>query len=373
MEIIHVVLGKANPERMNGVNKVVNELATQQVLAGFEAKVWGITEDLEHNYPERNYETKLFLKSKFQFGICSTMKKAILKKDHDTVFHLHGGFIPQLFGMSSFLYDHNIPFVFTPHGAYNTIAVQKNYFTKTIYRHYFESKLLKKANTIHVLGASEIEGIKKWKVKTPVSIIPYGFELPAHLEMKPKNAKPFIVGFCGRIDIVTKGLDALLEGFKLFQNAKPDSQLWVIGGGGEFAKLKELVKNLGLSDSVILYGAKYGVDKEILLAHCNVFAHPSRNEGLPASVLEAASLGIPCLVTKATNTGKSIEKYEAGIVIEETTATLVFDGLSKIYNSLVTEGKSALLSENARRMIEEAYNWNLLMESYKLMYSSALS
>jgi glycosyltransferase involved in cell wall biosynthesis len=372
MEIIHVVLGKANPERMNGVNKVVNELATQQALAGFKVSVWGISADLNHNYPERNYETKLFLKAKFPFSLCPTMKEAILNKDHGTVFHLHGGFIPQLCGMSGFLYNNNVPFVFTPHGAYNTIAVQKNYLAKTIYRRYFESKILKKANTIHVLGASEIDGIKKWKIKTPVKIIPYGFNLSGQSVRNPNSVKPFIVGFCGRIDIVTKGLDALLAGFKLFQTEHRDSELWIIGGGGELSKLKELVKNLDLSDSVMLHGAKYGIDKEILLEQCNVFAHPSRNEGLPASVLEAASFGIPCLVTKATNTGKSVEKYNAGIVIEETTANLVSEGLSRIYNLLVTEGKSVLLRENARKMIMQGYNWNLLMESYKAMYANIL-
>ena len=34
MEIIHIVLGKANPERMNGVNKVVFQLATKQAESG---------------------------------------------------------------------------------------------------------------------------------------------------------------------------------------------------------------------------------------------------------------------------------------------------------------------------------------------------
>jgi hypothetical protein len=34
MEIIHIILGKANPDRLNGVNKVVYNLATEQTMAG---------------------------------------------------------------------------------------------------------------------------------------------------------------------------------------------------------------------------------------------------------------------------------------------------------------------------------------------------
>jgi len=47
MRVIHVVLGKANPDRMNGVNQVVHHLATEQVERGDEVEVWGITADPE--------------------------------------------------------------------------------------------------------------------------------------------------------------------------------------------------------------------------------------------------------------------------------------------------------------------------------------
>jgi len=62
MEIIHIVLGKANPDRMNGVNKVVYQLATKQVEFGENVSVWGIAKDKDTNYGERNFETRLFIK-----------------------------------------------------------------------------------------------------------------------------------------------------------------------------------------------------------------------------------------------------------------------------------------------------------------------
>ena len=60
MEIIHLILGKANPDRMNGVNKVVYQLTTQQAIAGRKVSIWGISKNTEHNYGERNFETRLF-------------------------------------------------------------------------------------------------------------------------------------------------------------------------------------------------------------------------------------------------------------------------------------------------------------------------
>ena len=100
-KIIHVVLGKANPNRMNGVNKVVNRLATTQVELGHDVEVWGITKDTTHNYPERNYETILFQDQQFKFLLDAQLKKAIENLNKETVtFHLHGGYLLQFFSLS---------------------------------------------------------------------------------------------------------------------------------------------------------------------------------------------------------------------------------------------------------------------------------
>ena len=34
MEVIHCILGKANPKRLNGVNRVVHQLASEQAESG---------------------------------------------------------------------------------------------------------------------------------------------------------------------------------------------------------------------------------------------------------------------------------------------------------------------------------------------------
>ncbi|SDH68961.1 hypothetical protein SAMN04488062_11220 [Flavobacterium omnivorum] len=57
MEIIHIVLGKANFKRMNSVNKVVHQLARKQVNFEVKASVLGITKYKDNNYCERNFET----------------------------------------------------------------------------------------------------------------------------------------------------------------------------------------------------------------------------------------------------------------------------------------------------------------------------
>ena len=52
-------MGKANPARMNGVNKVVYQLATRQTAAGLNVAVWGFTKTPEGDYGERNFRTEI--------------------------------------------------------------------------------------------------------------------------------------------------------------------------------------------------------------------------------------------------------------------------------------------------------------------------
>ena len=65
MKIIHVVLGKANPNRMNGVNKVAHSLATTQKLLGHDVTIFGLTNTPEIDKINRSYKLSLYKRNKF--------------------------------------------------------------------------------------------------------------------------------------------------------------------------------------------------------------------------------------------------------------------------------------------------------------------
>lgn len=370
MEIIHIILGKANPERMNGVNKVVYQLATQQSHSGRNVKVWGITKNISHDYGDRNFETRLFQAKTNIFQIDRKLSSAIIKaKDRDVIFHLHGGWIPTFFTIVSLISRCKMSFVFTPHGAYNTIAMKKSKWLKKIYFQLFEKRILKKASTIHCIGKSEVDGLKTIIKNPNVSLMPYGFEINAvPTDSKNKTNKKFIIGFVGRLDIYTKGLDLLLDAFKLFNDREKNANLWIIGDSDQRSKLKQMVASRGLREDVILWGSKFGNDKLNLLNKMDVFAHPSRNEGLPSSVLEAASLGIPCLVTEATNVGDQIENYKCGFSVENENIDAIKNALF-VFDDLRRSGELNMLGERAKAMVKKEFSWNHIVNEFDKLYS----
>ncbi len=368
MEIIHLVLGKANPQRMNGVNNMVHELASRQKLAGQKVEVWGITKNPAHDYPERVYTTLLFQQPVIPFWIPPSLKLAIRTKKQGTIFHLHGGFIPVMYAVARILWGAGIPFVFTPHGSYNALAMKKNYLSKKIYFNFFERPLLEYSLRVHVLGKSELVGLIDLYTTKKIQLIPYGFDCRQAVAVRG-TSRTFKIGYCGRIDILTKGLKELLEGFRAFHQLIPESELWIIGDGGEMITFKSMISERGMGNEVVLHGARYGAEKNKLLAQLDVFAAPSRNEGLPTAVLEAAAMGIPCLVTEATNTGEWIRSYKAGYVMNHTCPKGIEVGLHNLYEQFRLPVNRKTAGENAQQMIREVFNWTTILKQFNQLYA----
>jgi glycosyltransferase involved in cell wall biosynthesis len=366
MEIIHIVLGKANPNRMNGVNKVVYQLASEQAAAGADVSVWGITKELSKNYDDRSFKTRLFKKEKNIFKPGDELLLALLAKKGKAVFHVHGGWIPVFYSITRFMIRYQIPYVYTPHGAYNEIAMKRNLLLKKAYFSLFERNIISNALTIHCIGQSEVKGLNSIHTSTNTVLLPYGLRLDSPAPPAKEKSSELIIGFMGRLDIYTKGLDLLLDGFKEFNQVVPNSRLWFIGEG-ETIKLLKMISKKKLDRQVILFGKKFGDEKNALLGEMDVFVHPSRNEGLPSSVLEASHLGIPCIVSKATNISEHVTNYNAGISIENENSRALTTALFRIYE-IWNNQSIQRMKLNAQRMVSTEFNWQLLIPRFNSLY-----
>lgn len=95
----------------------------------------------------------------------------------------------------------------------------------------------------------------------------------------------------------TKGLDVLAEAVSLLKNELREKSRFVIFGFGPEEKILRLkIKNLGLDRDFILLGKVSHASQ--YLKSFDAFILPSRKEGFPYVVLEAAQAGLPILATK---------------------------------------------------------------------------
>ncbi len=369
MRIIHLVLGKANPDRMNGVNKLVYEMATTQHEMGMNVTLWGITENPDHNYPDRNFRTELFKMISNKLTIHKSLKKAINKLSTDTVFHLHGSFIPEFFHIGKLLKEKNISYVYTPHGALAPAALKRSGWKKQIYFKLFEKHLLKNAACMIATGKSVYDNVDVLITPQKKVLIPNGQDLITPFgNSEPKER--MIFGFCGRIALEHKGLDLLLEGYSHFKKQGGNAELHLIGDGEEMPKFKEIARKLGVLEGLTLYGAQFGRDKFKLLSTFDVFVHTSRMEGFPAAVLEASAIGLPVMISRHTNIWDYIGKYKCGLLVEPNTPEEIGNQMIA-FEKLYLANKLNPMSEGAKKMITQHFDWKAICSRLHDEYTSA--
>ena len=81
------------------------------------------------------------------------------------------------------------------------------------------------------------------------------------------------------VDIMLRSLPHLPERFRLF----------LVGDGGDMDKMKNLASELNINDRVYFAGSKPNAYR--YLPYYDVYALPSRSEGFPLALLEAACVG----------------------------------------------------------------------------------
>lgn len=96
-----------------------------------------------------------------------------------------------------------------------------------------------------------------------------------------------------------KGFDLLLEAFASLRVKFPEAELTILGSGPERARLSILRNELRLQASVRFSG--YVSRPERHFYGATLFVLPSRQEGLPNALLEAAAGGLPLVALPASN------------------------------------------------------------------------
>lgn len=98
-----------------------------------------------------------------------------------------------------------------------------------------------------------------------------------------------------------KRYDVLINAYSIVRTKYPEYKLIIYGDGPYREKYEQLVMSLGISDYVFFPGYVKNVSQSIV--NDGIFVLSSRYEGIPNSLIEALSVGIPCVATDCTPGG----------------------------------------------------------------------
>lgn len=161
--------------------------------------------------------------------------------------------------------------------------------------------------------------------------------------------------------IEKKGVATTLCAFAIFQKQYPNSELIIAGKGPLQGHLETLAEELGVADKVHFIGFLSQPQLRELYAGCQLFLHPSETppdqnqEGIPNSVLEAMSTGLPVAATRHGGIPEAVEHGRSGYLVAERDFEALAAAMKEIVRSPNTfREMGQLASEHVAAHFEQA-------------------
>lgn len=138
-----------------------------------------------------------------------------------------------------------------------------------------------------------------------------------------------------------------------------------IGGNGEIEHVKQLIKEYGIADIVIFEGWVSGDKKIELLNKSDAYILPSYKEGLPISILEAMSYGMPIISTPVGGIPEIVSNGENGYLVEPGNKEDIYKAIISLLNDSDLRNRMGSVSlsrvgehlpEYVEKQLETLYN-----------------
>jgi glycosyltransferase involved in cell wall biosynthesis len=189
------------------------------------------------------------------------------------------------------------------------------------------------------------------------------------LERVAKNQWPAKTGFTlvyvGRLAPV-KNHALLLKAFHAALSSLPDLRLWMVGDGSERERLERLAVELNLSERVTFWGQQ--MDVAPFLSAADAFVMSSKSEGLPMSLLQAFSLGVPAIVTDVGGMAEVVRLAKAGIAVSATEPAGMAAGILRMAGS---DAERAQFSTNGLEAFHSRFTLQTMVDAYMDLYRNS--
>jgi len=266
------------------------------------------------------------------------------------------------------------PLVHTERGTRHSVSA--NRMVETIgktYDHIVGSLIVKSAWRNIGVSQAACNFAKHLGARHPI-VIPNGVDTDIFKKMETNLrdslglGDAMVVTFVGRL-IHAKGVHDLISAFAKIKRLIPQAKLLIVGDGPYRADLDRLAHQVGCKGDIIFLGEKKQNEVIRILSATDIFVNPSYSEGLPTSVMEAASIGLPIIATDVGGTREIIANGRSGILIEPRQPQQIVAGIT----SLIRDSKMASeLGAAARRLTSRRFDWTRITERWLDCVTSVL-
>lgn len=184
--------------------------------------------------------------------------------------------------------------------------------------------------------------------------------VPADFDALGKHG--FTILFVGRV-VPEKAIDTLIRAVAVASQQVPDIALWIVGDGSSRGELEMLVAELHVSDQVRFWGQQ--MDTSPFFSAADLFAMSSISEGLPMSLLQSMSLGVPSVLTDVDGMGEVIRLTSAGLLVPVGDAVAMASAFVRLAEDPALR---TLLSQRALNAYREHFTLERMANNYMERY-----
>lgn len=289
--------------------------------------------------------------------------RQIIKNNKVDIIHCHQ-YTPWVYGVFAAAFS-NTKVIFTEHGRFHPdSSTWKRKLVNPILNLFTDQVTAISKATKEAL--IEFENIPEKSITviyngiTPLTVVQTEVDkLKIDLGIPENNS---VLGTIARFDPI-KNHTMMLRAFALVLEQQPNTTLIIVGDGEERENIEACIKQLNLVNKVILTG--YQTKPQNYLALMDIYLLSSFSEGTSMTLLEAMSIGKPCVVTNAGGNPEVIAHGENGFVTPNDDA----NEFAKRLVEIITANTNAHeLGKISKKRFEEIFSEKNMNQLYKQTY-----
>jgi|LSQX01.3.fsa_nt_gb glycosyltransferase involved in cell wall biosynthesis len=301
--------------------------------------------------------------------------KKVIETVNGDVFHLHNLWTPNLHWTANRCSKSNIPYIISPRGTLEPWPLSQKRLKKRLSWLLYQKKDLMNASCIHATSEEEAKNIRSLGITTPIAIIPNGINVKNYPYLKTSAVvENKTILFLSRIS-PKKGIETLINAWiSIPEEYKKDWIIRIVGEGDKgvntsyTAKIKQIINDKNLTETVKVVGPKYGEDKINEYKNANLFVLPTYSENFGMVIAEAMVSGVPVITTKGTP-WQVLNEKSLGWWIENTEYDLketLIEAMS------LGEDIRIEMGLKSRQFIIDNYSMEQVTSKYQLLYRGVL-
>lgn len=221
---------------------------------------------------------------------------------------------------------------------------------------------LERMATVLVLGECWRHFVLSVAPAARVVVLPNYVRMPSGIarHAKRETVELLFLGIVGR----RKGVYDLLEAFAAARAKYPSLQL-TIAGNGEIDQARSAATTTGIADSVRFTGWLDDEEKNVLLKNSDICVLPSYNEGLPISILEAMSWGLPIITTDVGAIAQLVRHEIDGLIVPAGAPDSLAHAILRLASSQVLRIR---MGYSGRRRVGDAFSEEVVLPRLERIY-----